>query len=257
MNDIDLEAAVNRFLEGRDRGEFFPEDWLGKMTVEDGYRIQLALLDRNLEVGKKQLGWKIGLTAPAIQRQFNVHEPAFGFLMAEGHWHSGDLIDLTGMPGPGFENELCMVMGKPLWGSTVTVDEAYRAVEMVLPALEIIETRGDSRGNLVLGLPDNIQQRGIVTGQGVSRDDNLDLSSVQLTLEIDGSVVDQETGTAVMGNPINSVVWLASMLHQFGLGIEAGQYIMTGSFTRQYRALPGINVRSIFDQIGAVEAQFV
>ena len=53
-----------------------------------------------------------------------------------------------------------------------------------------------------------------------------------------------------------SVVWLANKLAEFGLGIEAGQVIMSGSFTRQYVITDGIAIQSRFSPFGTVTARF-
>ena len=74
---------------------------------------------------------------------------------------------------------------------------------------------------------------------------------------INGESVDQANGAEVMGNPANSVVWLANKLGEFGLVLEAGMRVMSGSFTKQYAIGQGDHIESRFDPFGVVEAQFV
>ena len=59
------------------RGVHFPPGWKD-LDIDDAYRIQLGLVARRCTGGVRQVGWKVGLTAKAIQDQFNVHEPVFG-----------------------------------------------------------------------------------------------------------------------------------------------------------------------------------
>jgi len=73
---------------------------------------------------------------------------------------------------------------------------------------------------------------------------------------INGTVVDTATGDAVLGHPVNSVMWLANRLAEFGRSLAAGDLVMTGSFTRQYPILRGDTIRSEFAGVGAVEATF-
>ena len=61
-------------------------------------------------------------------------------------------------------------------------------------------------------------------------------------------------GDAVLGDPVNAVVWLAGKLTQFGMSLRAGDLIMTGSITRMLPLSPGDRARAEFAGIGTVEA---
>jgi len=52
---------------------------------------------------------------------------------------------------------------------------------------------------------------------------------------------------------LNSVVWLAGKLKEFGRAIRPGDIIMSGSFVRQFHLAAGDNVRVDYTGIGAVE----
>src|SRR5215472_8643636 len=139
MNQHELTAAVDEFAAARGRGEYFPQAWADRLSLDDAYRIQLALLERR---GARCIGWKVGLTSTAIQQQFQVHEPVFGCLLAEGRLASGHAFRGAELIAPGFENELCLVMGADLKPGAAC-DDVAAAVARVHPAFEIIETRGD------------------------------------------------------------------------------------------------------------------
>jgi 2-keto-4-pentenoate hydratase len=198
----------------------------------------------------------VGLTAKPIQDQFSVHEPGFGFLLDDGLHSLGDAIAHDALIGPGFENELCVTMGSDLVGPSVTRADAEAAISTVALAFELVETRGDFTGHLEMVVPDNLQQKGVVLGTPVRLRDAPDLDRVRLTVMINGTVVDTATGDAVLGHPVNSVMWLANRLAEFGRSLAAGDLVMTGSFTRQYPILRGDTIRSEFAGVGAVEATF-
>jgi 2-keto-4-pentenoate hydratase len=123
----------------RARGEYFPKAWFDRLSLDDAYGLQLALLQRS---GGRRVGWKVGLTARAIQQQFGVHEPVFGCLLADGRLDSGHVFRRDELIEPGFENELCIVMGRDL-APDATREDVAAAIARVHPAFEIIETRGD------------------------------------------------------------------------------------------------------------------
>jgi 2-keto-4-pentenoate hydratase len=241
---------IDIFWEARGRGEYFPAAWFDKLTLDQAYRIQLGLIARRAATGERQIGWKVGLTAPAMQQQFGFHEPVFGCILEttpSGHvFAPGDLI------GGGFENELCMRLGRDLSG-TITLDEARAAVDVVYPSLEIIETRGPFTAQIALALADNAQQKTVVLGAPVALPQ--DLTGIEARVLINGQVVATGTGDAVLGNPLNSLVWLAGKVGQYGRVLKAGEIIMTGSFTRQFPIAPGDEIRTEFAGVGAVETR--
>jgi 2-keto-4-pentenoate hydratase len=250
MNERELSAAVAEFAAARKRGEYFPQAWADRLSLDDAYRIQLALLAHR---GARRIGWKVGLTSTAIQQQFQVHEPVFGCLLTDGRLESGHTFGHGGLIAPGFENELCVVMARDL-APGATRDDVAAAVARVHPAFEIIETRGDLTRQLALALADNAQQKAFVLGPAVERADLPELDKVTVSVTINGSEVAAADGSAVLGHPYNSVVWLAAKLAQFGDGVKAGDYIMSGSFTRQFPLNSGDRIKANFAGIGTTTA---
>jgi 2-keto-4-pentenoate hydratase len=253
MEKSEIAAAVPEFEAAQARGEYFPKAWFDRLTLDDAYRILLALVGRRRGAGARRIGWKVGLTAPAIQRQFGVHEPVFACLLAEGLVHSGHVFRRDALIEPGFENELCIVLGRDL-PAAATRAEVAAAVDRVHPAFEIIETRGDFTRQLALALADNAQQKAFVLGPPVNRDALPDLAAVAVRVRISGTLVATGTGDAVLGHPYNSVVWLAAKLAQFGERVRAGDYVMSGSFTRQFPLASGDRIEAAFDGVGTVAA---
>lgn len=247
MTDTDM---IEAFWQARQRGTHFPAAYFGRLGIDDAYRIQLGLVARRVAAGERQIGWKVGLTAPAIQQQFGFHEPVFGCVLdsrPSGHvFAPGELI------APGFENELCLRLRAGLSGP-VGEEEAAAAVDAVYPSLEIIETRGPFTEQIAVALADNAQQKTVILGEPVTPP--ADLAAIVAEVSINGEHVASGTGDAVLGNPLNSVRWLASRLGAFGRTLRAGELVMTGSFTRQFPIRPGDAVRTVFSGIGAVETR--
>ena len=256
MDRSEIAAAVQEFEAAQARGEYFPRAWFDRLTLDDAYRILLARIVRRRGEGARRIGWKIGLTAQVIQQQFGLHEPVFGCLLAEGLVRSGHVFRRDALIEPGFENELCIVLDRDLPANATRADVAA-AVGRVHPAFEIIETRGDLSGQLALAVTDNGQQKALVLGAAVSQDALPELSGVRVRVRINGAEVATASGDAVLGHPYNSVVWLASKLAQFGERVSAGDYIMSGSFTRQFPLGRGDRIEAMFDGIGEVAASVV
>jgi len=248
MPGFDATAAIESFWAARARGEWFPTAWNGILTNDQAYEILLGLMARRVAAGERQIGWKVGLTSKAIQQQFNVHEPVFGCILESrpsGHeFAPADLIS------PGFENEMCVRLGQDLSG-TITPDDARAAIDAVYPSLEIIETRGNLTEQLALALADNAQQKTVILGAPVPLPSRPEM--IEARVIINGETAATGMGDAVLGNPLNSVVWLSAKLAEFGRSLKAGEIIMSGSFTRQFPIRPGDTIRCEFSGIGTVE----
>ena len=253
MDERERAAAAAEFEAARARGEYFPTAWFDRLSLDDAYRLQLALIDRR---GGKRIGWKVGLTSLAIQQQFEVHEPVFGCLLADGKLSSGHVFRRDELIAPGFENELCIVMRSDLAPDATPADVAA-AIARVHPAFEIIETRGDLTRQLALALADNAQQKGFVLGPAVERAGLPELDKVTVSVRINDIEVATGDGSAVLGHPYNSVAWLAAKLAQFGERVKAGDWIMSGSFTRQFPLAKGDRIEADFAGIGRVTASVV
>ena len=57
----------------------------------------------------------------------------------------------------------------------------------------------------------------------------------------------------MLGNPLNSVRWLAEKLGQHGRRLRPGDIVMTGSFVRQFPLSPGDVAEADFSGLGRVE----
>ncbi|HUB45425.1 MAG TPA: fumarylacetoacetate hydrolase family protein [Acetobacteraceae bacterium] len=246
---FDEQAAIESFWQARQAGEFFPHAWFDRLTIDQAYRIQLGLIDRRTAAGERQIGWKVGLTAKPIQEQFGFHEPVFGCVLE--HVASGHVFPAGSLIQPGFECELCMVLAHDL-PPGADLAAARAAVGAVHPALEIIETRGPFTAQIALALADNAQQRTCVLGPPVPLPAAPE--AVACTVRINHAIAATGTGDAVLGTPLNSLVWLATKLAEYGRTLRAGEMVMTGSFTRQFPIAPGDRVHVEFTGVGAVEA---
>lgn len=253
-----LDDALEDFWAAR-RGGPYPLAWSGRISQDEAYGINLALIDRHAAEGEAHVGWKVGLTARAIREQFDLPEPVFACLYEPARWPSGGRWPLAGLQGPGIENELLLTLGETLRGPGVTEADARRAVATVAPAMELIETRGpNTLDGLNAGLADNGQQRAFVVGAETRYDPAIhDLAGATVQVFIDGVRVDEAPGSAVMDSgPLASVAWLANKLAEFDRAVEAGQVVMTGSFTRQFAVDRPMTIEARFAPFGSAIATF-
>lgn len=253
---MDLNSAIELVWENRQHGDYYPAALHGKLSLDDAYRVNLAITQRRITTGEKQAGWKVGVTAKAMQQQMGVHQPVFGVLFESGHRHSGVELKFADLIEPSVENELCITIGKTLRGPDITIEQTRQAIASVAPALEIVERRGVF-SDLPLAMADNAQQKHFVTAEAMSWEPiSMRLSEASVEVFLNGASQEIASGAEVMGDPIASVTWLASKLAEFDLALDAGMRVMSGSFTKQYRIKQGDRIESRFTPFGAVSVGF-
>lgn len=232
--------------------ERFPD-----LTVADAYGIQLLQVERWCAAGARVKGHKVGLSSAAMQRQMGVDQPDYGHLLDSMFFLENAPVPVDRFIQPKVEPEVAFVLRSPLRGPGVTVAEAVSAVEFVLPALEIIDSRiSDWRITLADTVADNASSGGLVLGSRPTPLRDLDLRLVGCTLHRGGELMATGAGGAVLGSPLNALVWLANTVGPLGVTLQAGHVVLPGSLTSAIPVAPGDTVTATFGGLGSVTAVF-
>ncbi len=234
-----------------------------EMTMDEAYAIQDALVSRKFRDGRKQIGWKIGLTSKAMQRALNIDIPDSGVIFDDMHFPCGSVIPAGKFFEPRIEAEIAFVMGRDVSPDDLTRDEIVRATDHVLPALEILETRivrtdsetGASR-NVYDTICDNAANAGIVLADRRFKLKEVDIRWLGVILKRNGIVEETGLGAGILDDPVVSVLWLARRLAEYGQTIKKGDIVMAGSFIRPVEAPPGSEFFGDFGPFGTVTCKF-
>ncbi|KAF0804314.1 2-oxo-hepta-3-ene-1,7-dioic acid hydratase [Alcanivorax xiamenensis] len=234
------------------------------ITIEDAYAIQRAWVDKKIADGRKLIGHKIGLTSRAMQVSSNINEPDYGALLDDMLFDEGTDIPCNRFIVPRLEVELAFMLGKPLSGPDCTLFDVYDATEYVIPALEIIDARiqqvdaqsGATR-KVFDTISDNAANAGVVMGGRAIRPMDVDLRQVSAVLYRNGVIEESGVSAAVLNHPAKGVAWLANKLAPYGVGLEPGQLILGGSFTRPVAVRPGDTFHVDYGDLGAIACRFV
>ncbi|QAY62206.1 2-keto-4-pentenoate hydratase [Xylanimonas allomyrinae] len=228
-----------------------------KLTAADAYAIQLDQVTSWTGAGRTVAGYKVGLTSRAMQRQLGVTQPDFGHVMRDQVHLDHEPLDRARYIQPKVEPEIAFVLGSDLAGPGVNVAQALRAVDFVLPALELIDSRiTDWKIGYVDTVADNASGAGVVLGSRPVRVDALDLALSGCVLEVGGLVAATGAGGAVLGSPVNALVWLANTLGERGVTFRAGDVVLSGSVTAAVTVEAGTVARARFGGIGQVTTVF-
>lgn len=227
------------------------------LTVDDAYAIQVGQVLRWQADGAVIKGHKVGLSSAAMQRQLGVDQPDFGHLTDAMFFLESQPIDSSTFLAPKVEPEIAFVLGKPLAGPGVTVAEAMAAVAFVTPALEIIDSRiRDWKIKLVDTIADNASSGGVVLGGTATALSQVDVRLIGGVLHRNGELAGTGAGGAVLGSPLNALVWLANILGPRGVVLEAGHVVLPGSVMAAIPVAAGDVVTATFAGLGSVTARF-
>ncbi|MBS4730309.1 2-keto-4-pentenoate hydratase [Mycobacterium sp. SM1] len=227
------------------------------LNVDDAYAIQVAQVQRWTADGAVIKGHKVGLSSAAMQRQLGVDQPDFGHLTDSMFFLESQPIDSSRFLAPKVEPEIAFVLGRSLAGPGVTVAEAMAAVAFVTPALEIIDSRiRDWKIKLVDTIADNASSGGVVLGSSAVPLSQVDVRLIGGVIYRNGELAGSGAGGAVLGSPLNALVWLANILGARGVVLEAGHVVLPGSITAAVPVAAGDVVTTTFAGLGSVTARF-
>ena len=227
------------------------------IDLEDAYEIQLAQVERRRSEGRTVKGHKVGLTSGAMQRLLGVSEPDYGHLFDDFFFLEHMPIPTERFLQPRIEPEVAFILKKPLQGPGVAVHEAIAAVDFVLPALELVDSRiRDWKIGLFDTIADNASSGAVVLGSTPTALSDIDLRLGGAVLHKNGQVVGTGAGGAVLGSPINSLVWLANTVGARGTVLEAGHVVLPGALCAMVPVSAGDSVTATFAGLGSVTARF-
>lgn len=227
------------------------------ITIDDAYDIQLRQVKSWTDSGEVIKGYKVGLTSAAMQRQLGVNQPDFGHLTGSMFHLEYQPIPMDIVLQPKIEPEVAFVLGTDLSGPGITVPEAIAAIDYVLPAIELIDSRiRDWKIGIQDTVADNASGAGLILGSNPRLIREVDLARSGCNLFRNGHLADSGAGGAVLGSPINSLVWLANTLGSRGITFSAGDVILPGSVTAALPVASKDVITAEFAGIGSVTALF-
>ncbi|WP_243057488.1 2-keto-4-pentenoate hydratase [Nocardioides sp. SR21] len=246
-----IAAAVARLTQAQEtRVPCAPvRDLIGTDDLDAAYAVQQGLVQGRLAAGATVVGRKIGATSEAVQTQLGVNQPDFGYLldvMDVSAGADGDPISMRTLLQPRVEGEVAFRLGRdidPPDGAEITIDVVRDAVEVALPALEIVDSRiADWKIGFTDTVADNASSGLFVVGTDGRSLDELEPRDVTMSLTINGEERSAGNGAACLGDPLEALRWLAVQAQRYGEPLRAGQLILSGALGPFVPFAPGDRV---------------
>jgi 2-oxopent-4-enoate/cis-2-oxohex-4-enoate hydratase len=228
------------------------------LTIDDAYGISLAFLECRLADGERVVGKKIGVTSKAVQNMLNVHQPDFGFLTDAMQVSDGANVEIARMLiQPRAEAEIAFILDQELRGPGVTMEDVLAATRWIIPCFEIVDSRiADWKIKIVDTVADNASCGVFVLGAARANPNDYDLAALKVTVTKNGARLSEGLGAAVQGSPLAAVAWLANTLGAYGVTLNAGDIVLSGSLVPLEPARPGDMFTLDLEGVGTASISF-
>jgi 2-keto-4-pentenoate hydratase len=233
------------------------------LSPADGRCVQDKLVAIFAQTLGDTVGFKLGLTNPAIQQRFGIDHPIRGSIFhATLRATSGTEIEARFAAVPVLEADMLLRIG--MGGvETALNDHAalIRHIDQVIPFIELPDLvyAPDHRPSLGDVLAINVGARLGVQGRPIAVTRSPDfiaaLGRMSVSLHQDGREVSRAPGAAILGHPLNALAWIARDLARDGRPLRAGDIISLGSFSPPQPVAPGQVWTARYEGLG--EAQDV
>jgi 2-keto-4-pentenoate hydratase len=226
-------------------------------TISDAYDIQQKYVALLRGEHGDAVGYKVGLTSAPMQAFCGIDHPIAGVVLARRLHRSGATVRRSDFGRLGLEFEIAVRIKSDVLVTSMpcTAEMIQPHIDGVCAAIELVDDRSADYANLdVLSLvADNSWNGGIVLSEFATKWP--DLESVLGRATKDRVAIGEGHGRDILGHPFNSVAWLATQLASRGVGLKAGQVVMTGSVMKTVFPVEDANYRFDLEQIGFVEVQ--
>jgi 2-keto-4-pentenoate hydratase len=238
----------------------FASEWNAKQpakgmpvdTMEDAACARDRFVASLEKGGGKVVGYKAALTAKAVQERFKASAPVAGVLLDSMILKDGATVSAAYGASPLFEADMLLVVKDDGINAAKTPEEAIKHISAMRPFIELpdLALAPGEKLEAVQLLAINAGARLGVAGAEIPLQPNAEtvklLADTKVVLtDGSGQTLAEGIGAATLGNPLNSVIWLAEDLAKSGKRLKAGDLVSVGSFTPLTRPKAGqtISVR--------------
>lgn len=262
MDDRAVKALADRLAQTRLAPKSI--DYLGgshpPQNETDAYRVQFALHEALYAKGEAHGGWKVAVPLSAQYQAIGLTGPAMGGLLKSRLLKSGARFPAGSILKPGIECEVAvrMAIDAPASAGPYTQANILPLVGAVMSAIEVVDNRYADLAGMMgpARIADDFLQHACVLGKEITDYRSIDFTMITGRSIHNGKEIASGPGTAVMGNPLAALAWLANKLLSLGTNLKSGDIVMTGSVHAPQFLNGAGEVEVGFDEMGMVKASF-
>lgn len=258
--DDPIAEAAERLWQATDTGRPCApvRDLLAPLGVEAAYRTQSLNVERLMRGGAaKQVGRKIGLTSPAVQRQLGVDQPDVGILLDNMAVAAAGAAPIARLLQPKVEAEVAFWLGEDLAGPHLSIDDVRHAIASACAAIEIVDSRIAGWDiSLVDTVADNASSGMFIVSERRLPLSQFEPHAVRMSMTSNGCHVSAGQGSDCLGDPLNAVLWLARVARDNGTPLRAGELVLSGALGPMVPVSGGDHISATLSVLGSVDVWF-
>ena len=237
-------------------------DNLMPLSYNDAYSIQNELklhyltLKDNVSIGRK-----VGCTSIDGQKQLNINEPFYGNLFSRFSTIQPREILSTKFNKPFIEPEIGLRIRDDIDISNApfSINDSKYLFDGIVCALEIVDFRFN-KSLKEIGALNLIATNGAseywIRGSDIFDLEKINFENHKISISFDDEIIGNGNTNSVMGNPLNSALWIINKLASYGETLLKGQFISTGTCTKAHKLKSNIKITANFGVLGKIEFNY-
>jgi 2-keto-4-pentenoate hydratase len=223
------------------------------LTAADG-ECTRGKLNKLLEAAMgKPVGYKAGLTNPAVQKRFNHDSPVWGTLYAEMLLADGTVVPAAFGARPLFEADMLVRVADEAINRARSPEDVLAAIDQVIPFIElpdlVVQAPPKLNGAAITAI--NVGARLGVMGAPIAVQHTTEfgnaLRDMVVVVKGNGVELDRGKGSDVLGHPLAAVAWLAQDMAREGKSLKKGDLVSLGSFSKLMPPKPDLAVEVSYE----------
>lgn len=215
------------------------------LSMEDGVCAQGKLVEALKPTQGEVVGYKVGLTAKAVQDALGVSSPVGGVLLKGMILADGAKVPVAFGGRPLAEGDLIVTVHERI-NSATNRAEAFAGIEAVVPFIELPDLMvkpGEAlSGPIVAAI--NVGARLGVVGTPVKVQQTPDylqaLADMKVTVsDQTGAELAAAPGSSILGHPVDALLWVVEDLRRQGKKLKTGDMVSLGTFGKQLPPVAG------------------
>lgn len=224
------------------------------LTIDEARRAQKEFVARLTPKLGPPVGFKVGLTSKAVQESVGASAPVRGVLLRDMMLKDGAKVSAKFGARPIWEPDLIVVVKDAGINEARTPLDVARHLSDVVAFIElpdrIVAETEKMDGSLITAI--NTSARLGVLGQRVRIEPTLEFVAALEKMTVtatdqSGAELAKAKGDALLGHPLNPVLWLIDDLGATGEKLKADDLISLGSFARPQPPQAGQTVTVRYD----------
>lgn len=222
-----------------------------ELTITEAEQLRDRFVERLTPILGQGIGYKAGLTSATAQERFNVSHPLRGILLEQMLLPSGSILSANFGASPLFEGDLIVRVGSEAINQATTRQEVLASLDAVIPFIELPDLVYES--GLKLDAADliaiNVGARLGIVGEPIplapTPEWQARLGNIQLVI-LDETGKELATGksNALLGHPLDVVLWLKNDLKSVGKQLKKGDLLSLGTITPLMPVQSGQTIRA-------------